>query len=206
MPPALLLFLRRLRRKIAFARLDLHVLSIHFNLEWMIRAILLHVTERELEQVFILRPGGQARQSALQIIVVAEESSTGAVSKFGHHLLVLPVGIAAILDVLSCDEGLDRFASTLARRNHRRVESARVESADGDRGSRGQRQPLEPAGRSRDNPQRASSFAARSTRIIGQCDPAICCKRTSLVLTCGNSRNMLNYRHVQESRAFGAHG
>jgi F0F1-type ATP synthase membrane subunit a len=27
-----------------------------------------------------------------------------------------------------------------------------------------------------------------------------------LVLTCGNSRNMLNYRHVQESRAFGAHG
>jgi cholesterol oxidase len=27
-----------------------------------------------------------------------------------------------------------------------------------------------------------------------------------LVLTCRNSRNMSNYRHVQESRAFGAHG
>jgi cytochrome P450 len=27
----------------------------------------------------------------------------------------------------------------------------------------------------------------------------------NLVLTCRNSRNMSNYRHVQESRAFGAH-
>ena len=123
--------LRRLGRKIPPAGLHIQAVLVDLHLQVVIRPCGLHVLERNLEQIQVLRRGRQALQPVLKIIIVVEESSAGSVCQFCHRILARLHCRQAILRGLS-KRVTDGGIATLARVCISLVEPTRVQRVDDD--------------------------------------------------------------------------